>query len=112
MMHVAAFIARRSAAFAAKPAIGGHEIDHRSAGAHLYQAVLLTVTLDATTENVAIELNGPRQIADTQHDMVKATNSKYGHMLVLWSAELLDAAPNFKPAQVQAGLGRFQETRV
>ena len=60
MMHVVAFIARRSAAFAAEPAIGAHEVDHGSAGAHLYQAVFLAMSLDATTEYVAIELNGPR----------------------------------------------------
>jgi 4-hydroxyphenylacetate 3-monooxygenase len=100
MMHVKAFVARRSAAFAPELAVGTHEIDHGSAGLQLYQAVFLAVSLDATTEYVAIELNGPRQIADTQHDVVETANLEYGHERAPWFRELRDAAPIFETAQV------------
>ena len=70
VVEVAAFPAGRGAAGAAERAVDRHEVDQRAPGTQLDQADVVLAPLDRAAEDVAIEGEHRRGVADAQDDVV------------------------------------------
>ena len=78
VVEVAAFPAGRGAAGAAEGAVDRHEVDQRAPGAQLDQADVVLAPLDRAAEDVAIEGEHRRDVADAQDDVVDLAHADHG----------------------------------
>jgi hypothetical protein len=71
VVHVPTFRPRCSTAFFAELSVYWNEIDHRLAGAQLYQSDVLPRALDAATQDVTVKLGHAGRIPHAQHDVIE-----------------------------------------
>jgi len=76
--EIAAFLASRRAAGAAERAVDRHEVDQRASGAQLDQADVVLAPLDRAAEDVAIEGDHRRDVADAQDEVVDLAHADHG----------------------------------